>query len=131
MPLRPHLVGRDIALQHAQRRRQIHSLLRLHVHLATQRRPQFQLYPAERVFIAVCLRGHADRARERKGVGGLAAFCGIAVGVVEVELVENPVEVCGVGVGCCAAAAGLDLGLFLGRRGGRGCWLVLASGSGL
>ncbi|KAG2007620.1 hypothetical protein GB937_008431 [Aspergillus fischeri] len=131
MPLRPHLVRRDIPLQHTQRRRQIHPLLRLDVHLATQRRSQFQLHPAERLFVAVCLRGHADRARERKGVGGMAAFCGIAVGVVEVELVEDPVEVGGVGVGCCAAAAGLDLGLILGRRGGRRARLVLASGRSL
>jgi hypothetical protein len=47
-------------------------------------------------------------------------------------LVEDSVEVGGVGVSCCAAAAaGLDLGLILGRRGGRGGWLVLASGRGL
>jgi hypothetical protein len=45
-------------------------------------------------------------------------------------LVEDPVEVGGVGVSCCAAA-GLDLGLTLGRRGGRGGWLVLASGRSL
>jgi hypothetical protein len=46
-------------------------------------------------------------------------------------LVEDPVEVGGVGVSCCAAAAGLDLELTLGRRGGRGGRLVLASGRSL
>lgn len=83
-------------VQHAQRRGDIETPLRIDVHLTTEFGAQFQFHPAHGGSIVVCSGGGADGAGEG-GVGVIGVGAGVlgwpgAGAVAEVDVVQDLIE---------------------------------------